>query len=187
MGFEWEEGKRRKVLAERGIDLRDMIALFDGRPVVSFATPRGAEARWTTVGLIEGRFFAVVWTRRDDNTRLITARGRGMAKKGTTVGSVADGTDAKLSRGGRTDWARVDATTQEEVERQIAGDPDLAVPVDWEKTLVRGLPFPLPKENKQPVTIRLDPQIVEHFKRSGRGWQSRINAVLRSYVESTRR
>jgi uncharacterized protein (DUF4415 family) len=36
------------------------------------------------------------------------------------------------------------------------------------------------------VTIRLDPQVVAHFKRSGRGWQSRINAVLRSYVESGR-
>ena len=32
---------------------------------------------------------------------------------------------------------------------------------------------------KQPVSLRLDPDVLAHFRRSGRGWQSRINAVLR--------
>lgn len=32
---------------------------------------------------------------------------------------------------------------------------------------------------KQPVTIRLDRDLVEWFKRSGDGWQTRINAELR--------
>ena len=38
-----------------------------------------------------------------------------------------------------------------------------------------------PKSNnpKQAVSLRLDPDVVAHFRRSGRGWQSRINAVLR--------
>lgn len=34
------------------------------------------------------------------------------------------------------------------------------------------------------LTIRLDENIVDYFKRRGRGYQSRINAVLRSYVEA---
>jgi uncharacterized protein (DUF4415 family) len=29
------------------------------------------------------------------------------------------------------------------------------------------------------VSLRLDPEVLAHFRRSGRGWQSRINAVLR--------
>jgi len=29
------------------------------------------------------------------------------------------------------------------------------------------------------VSLRLDPDVLAHFRRSGRGWQSRINAVLR--------
>lgn len=87
-----------------------------------------------------------------------------------------------------TDWAAVDATTEEEIERQIAADPDEGEPpVGWEKTAIKGLPFPLPEGNKQQVTIRLDPQVLEDFKQAGRGWQSRINAVLRSYVESSSR
>ncbi|MEP7454896.1 BrnA antitoxin family protein [Phyllobacterium sp. SB3] len=32
---------------------------------------------------------------------------------------------------------------------------------------------------KQPVTIRLDPDVIAKFKATGRGWQSRINEVLR--------
>jgi uncharacterized protein (DUF4415 family) len=32
---------------------------------------------------------------------------------------------------------------------------------------------------KRPVSLRLDPDVLAHFRRSGRGWQSRINAVLR--------
>jgi uncharacterized protein (DUF4415 family) len=32
---------------------------------------------------------------------------------------------------------------------------------------------------KQPVTIRLDVDIVEHYKASGRGWQTKMNADLR--------
>src|ERR1700724_610956 len=32
---------------------------------------------------------------------------------------------------------------------------------------------------KHPISLRLDPDVLAHFRRSGRGWQSRINAVLR--------
>jgi len=32
---------------------------------------------------------------------------------------------------------------------------------------------------KRPVSLRLDPDVLAHFRRSGRGWQSRINAALR--------
>jgi uncharacterized protein (DUF4415 family) len=38
---------------------------------------------------------------------------------------------------------------------------------------------PKSKNPKRPVSLRLDPDVLAHFRRSGRGWQSRINAVLR--------
>ena len=37
---------------------------------------------------------------------------------------------------------------------------------------------------KQLVSLRLDREVIEHFKRGGRGWQSRINAALRKVAES---
>jgi uncharacterized protein (DUF4415 family) len=36
---------------------------------------------------------------------------------------------------------------------------------------------------KRPISLRLDPDVLAHFRRSGRGWQSRINAVLRKVAK----
>lgn len=33
---------------------------------------------------------------------------------------------------------------------------------------------------KQPVSLRLDPDVIAWFKRGGRGWQSRVNKALRA-------
>ena len=35
---------------------------------------------------------------------------------------------------------------------------------------------------KTPVSIRLNPEIVDYFKAQGKGWQTRINEVLAEYV-----
>lgn len=109
-----------------------------------------------------------------------------MAKRENIVSYTAEEIDAKLARGeSQTNWARVEATTEEEIEADIASDPDWQdIPRDWYKHAKPGLPFPLPKENKRQVTLRLDPDILDHFKRQGRGWQSRINAVLRTFVRA---
>ncbi len=39
-------------------------------------------------------------------------------------------------------------------------------------------------EKKVALSLRLDPGVVAWFKKQGRGYQTRINAVLRSYVEA---
>jgi uncharacterized protein (DUF4415 family) len=33
------------------------------------------------------------------------------------------------------------------------------------------------------VSLRLSPEVIEHFKSSGRGWQSRIDEVLLKVVK----
>ena len=45
------------------------------------------------------------------------------------------------------------------------------------KVLRRGRP-PL-DQPKTSTTIRLDPEVLTHFRKSGRGWQTRVNAALR--------
>lgn len=48
---------------------------------------------------------------------------------------------------------------------------------DGSKLVRRGRPpSPAPK---QAISLRLDPDVIAHFRRSGRGWQSRINSLLR--------
>jgi uncharacterized protein (DUF4415 family) len=32
------------------------------------------------------------------------------------------------------------------------------------------------------VTLRLDPKVIEHFRASGPGWQSRINDTLKKFL-----
>ncbi|MET3647195.1 BrnA antitoxin family protein [Phyllobacterium ifriqiyense] len=54
--------------------------------------------------------------------------------------------------------------------------PELAKKID-EEIAKRGRP--LSATTKQPVTIRLDPDVIAKFKATGKGWQSRINEVLR--------
>jgi uncharacterized protein (DUF4415 family) len=81
-------------------------------------------------------------------------------------------------RRGKTDWAAVDALTDEEIEEAVRNDPD-AVPldVDWSKAV---LVIP-PK--KKAISIRLDEDVLDYFKKEGAGYQRRMNAVLRSYME----
>ena len=45
------------------------------------------------------------------------------------------------------------------------------------KLIRRGRP-PVP-ERKEPVSLRLDPDVLAHYRRGGPGWQSRINETLR--------
>lgn len=47
------------------------------------------------------------------------------------------------------------------------------------KKLVRRGGRPRSEAPKKQVTLRLDPDVVEHFKSSGPGWQTRINEALR--------
>jgi uncharacterized protein (DUF4415 family) len=53
-----------------------------------------------------------------------------------------------------------------------------------EVTVRRGRP-PLVTP-KQQITVRLDQDILEHFRAAGPGWQSRINATLREAIERSR-
>src|SRR5687767_13092035 len=82
--------------------------------------------------------------------------GRGMAKKDDIVRYTAEEIDAMIAAGeSRTDWSRNDS--YEEIEAQIASDPDLAVPDNWEELARPGFPFPLPsRANKRQVTVRYD-------------------------------
>lgn len=78
-----------------------------------------------------------------------------------------------------TDWRRVDAMSDDELEASIAADEDERdfVP-NWTKA---ALVFPEPKLS---VNLRLDREIVEFFKGQGRGHISRMQAVLKAYVDA---
>ena len=80
---------------------------------------------------------------------------------------------------GRTDWKALDALTDEQIEAAIARDPDWQEmkEFDWSDVVLVTPP------KKMPISIRIDQDILEYFKRGGPGYQRRMNAVLRSYVQ----
>ena len=87
---------------------------------------------------------------------------------------------ATLRAQSRTDWARQAALTPEEIEADIDED-EVGMVIDWSSVTV-GLPEP-----KASVNMRIDRDVLDFFKRGGRGYQTRINAVLRAYKEAQTR
>ena len=81
-------------------------------------------------------------------------------------------------RKGKTNWAAVDALTDEDIAKAVANDPD-AVPIDidWSDAV---LVIPA---KKKAISIRVDEDVLNFFKKEGDGYQRRINAVLRSYMQ----
>jgi uncharacterized protein (DUF4415 family) len=84
----------------------------------------------------------------------------------------------------KSDWERVDALTDAEIERAIAEDPDAAPVLD--EAFWRNAEILDPRHEKTTITMRVDEDVVDFFKRGGPGYQSRMNAVLRAYVYARR-
>lgn len=102
-----------------------------------------------------------------------------MSEKRITRRTLAD------KRPGRTDWSRLRGMSEEEIEANAAADADNP---PWTEAELEAARLVLPSEEpKVPVSIRLDAEVLDYFKAAGRGYQSRINAVLLAYVRSRQR
>lgn len=89
-------------------------------------------------------------------------------------------TDELAKMESKTDWARVDAMTEAEIEQHAIEDG--LPPEGWEATVFAGLPEP-----RKDVHIRLEQSVLRWFKAPGPGYQTRINAVLRAFVQQRER
>jgi uncharacterized protein (DUF4415 family) len=82
----------------------------------------------------------------------------------------------------QTDWDRVNALTDEEIEAAALADPD-APPLDvdspdvWEEAVIV-----IP--SKKLVCLRIDRDVLDWFRQQGKGYQTRVNAILRAYMEA---
>jgi uncharacterized protein (DUF4415 family) len=80
-----------------------------------------------------------------------------------------------LKKVSKTDWQRIDAMSDEDI------DTSDIPPLD--EAFFANAQIRLP-ERKVPITIRLDPDVLAWFKDLGKGYQTHINAVLRTYMEA---
>jgi uncharacterized protein (DUF4415 family) len=96
----------------------------------------------------------------------------------------------KSKRALGSDLAKLDATTDEDIARQIAEDPDAAPELTEElleeaelfegDRFIRRVGRPRGSGKKELVTIRLDRDVLQHFRAGGPGWQTRLNDALRA-------
>ena len=78
-----------------------------------------------------------------------------------------------------TDWERLDALQDEDID--LSEVPELTPEMFAKAVVERGLK---PTSNKQQLTIRLDNDVLEWFRAQGRGYQTKINSLLRAYMEA---
>ena len=84
---------------------------------------------------------------------------------------------------GRSDWERVRKTTDKEIDKSISDDPAWAEfgDIDWSKAVL------VTPAKKRAISIRLDEDVLDYFRRGGTGYQRRINSVLRHFVTEQRK
>jgi uncharacterized DUF497 family protein len=71
----WDEPKRRRTLAERGLDFADAEKVFAGNHFTRLDDRRVyGEPRYVTAGYLDGRFVVITWTPRDGRQRIISMR-----------------------------------------------------------------------------------------------------------------
>ena len=111
-----------------------------------------------------------------------------MAPDSTTFTRLADGTLLLRHADGsyrpvasETERARLDSLTEAEIEAMASSDPDHPGLDDAFWAAATAAP------GKEAVSIKLDRDVLAYFRNQGRGYQSRINAVLRRYIESRRK
>jgi uncharacterized protein (DUF4415 family) len=67
--------------------------------------------------------------------------------------------------------------TDAEIDASIANDPDWSDDWNWSDAVLV-----LPPKKKA-ISIRVDEDVLDFFKQQGAGYQRRMNAVLRSYMQ----
>lgn len=94
------------------------------------------------------------------------------AKAAALVASGKDGTD----------WARLRAMSDDEIQRGADEDPDAPAIDDAAWAAAVAL-----RDRKQAISLRVDADVLAWFRAQGPRYQSRMNAVLRAYMDHRRR
>ena len=81
-----------------------------------------------------------------------------------------------------TDHARLVVLAEAETEAMSRSDPDHPGLVDDFWAAIGD-----PPSGKEAISIKLDRDVLRFFRQEGRGYQTRINAVLRSYMQAKNR
>jgi uncharacterized protein (DUF4415 family) len=86
---------------------------------------------------------------------------------------------AATSKKSRTDWKRVDALKDKDID---LSDIQEMPPEMFARAIVRrGLK---PVSRKAQLTLRVDSDVLDWYRKQGQGYQTKINALLRAYMDA---
>ena len=79
---------------------------------------------------------------------------------------------------GKTDWDKIKNMSEEAIDKSAKSDHENP---RWTKKMLEHATLRMP-QRKVPVHMYIDEDVIDWFKLKGRGYQTRINSVLKSYV-----
>ena len=85
-------------------------------------------------------------------------------------------TTTKISE---TDWDRLETMTDEDID--FSDSPEITPEQFAKAAVMKGLE-PIP--NKKLVSLRIDQDVLEWFRAQGAGYQTKMNQLLRAYMEA---
>ncbi|WP_405048476.1 BrnA antitoxin family protein [Rhizobium rhizogenes] len=183
ISFDWDETKRLSNIEKHGIDFPRAARALSQSHLESRSDQNG-ECRILAICPDTDDLIAIVYTMRGESAGSYQQERQGKMSEERIVRYSLDEIREKIARGeDRTDLTRVAAMTDEDIDRAMRDDPDWAgfENIDWSKAEVV---FPTAKQS---ISIRLDQDVVDFFKSTGKGYQTRMNAVLRHYVHEQKK
>ena len=169
MEFEWDEVKNQANIRKHGVGFDTAKRIFEG-PVVNWADQRKdySEDRSISIGRVEnGVLIVLAHTDRAGRIRLISAVQRPARKGRLTMSEY----DRPLT------LEQIAARKDEEIDFSDIPELDDAF---WKRAKL------IEPDHTEQITLRVKRSVLTYFKASGKGYQTRINRVLESYVRADR-
>lgn len=163
MDVEWDEEKREINISDHSIDFVQAGKIFEN-PVVERLDDRKdyGEERYIAIGHWNEEFLVVVYTWEE-----------------AIAGSFRHGRQDVMKKERITTVSRVELKNMKDRTRD-----DAPVGPSLGKDFWKDARVVYPDGPKEAVKVRYDRDVLEWFKAQGRGYQTRMNAVLRSYYEA---
>ena len=84
-----------------------------------------------------------------------------------------------ISNKSQTDWKRIDSQNDKDVD--LSETPEIPAEMFARAIVRHGLKI---APRKTQLTLRVDSDVLDWYKKQGAGYQTKINALLRSYMEA---
>lgn len=87
-----------------------------------------------------------------------------------------------MARKDKTDWNAFDKMDDAAIARAVASDPD-AAPIEAKGLRLIRRGRPKKAVTKQRITMRLSRDVVDAFRATGKGWQTRMDEALKDWLK----